>query len=119
MGFLLQALSVLGVTPQEGVTLVDESAKTLERGGLYVVVVVLLIGLIAIFVIKERQLQKHDDEKKQQIEDKDKQVKELHALVIGMVEKQTIVLTEANLNSRKIESHLERLMSHLERLTRP
>ena len=115
---MLYTLVLLGVTPEEGVTLVDSSAKTLERGGLYVVVVVLLLGLVMLFVIKERQIQRHDEEKKQHIDDKEKQVKDLHALVIQMVEKQTIVLTEANLNSRKIETHLERLMAHLERIAR-
>jgi len=116
--FLHAAMSALGVTPEEGVTLVDSSAKTLERGGLYVVVVVLLLGLVAIFIIKEQQIKQHAAEKKEQIEQKDKQVKDLHALIIQMVERQTQVLTEANLNSRKIEGLLERLMNHLEHVLR-
>lgn len=118
MAFLLAVLAFAGLTPEEGVNTVDAASKTLERGGLYVIVVVLLLGLVTIFVIKERQISRHEDEKKLQIADKEKQVKELHALIIQMVEKQTSVLTEANLNSRKIEGHLERLLAHLERLAR-
>lgn len=113
MDFLLSALATAGLSPEEGVTVVDHAAQTLERGGLYVIVVVLLIGLVAIFLIKEKQISRHEDEAKLHIADKEKQVKDLHALVIAMVEKQTIVLTEANLNSRKIESHLERLLAFL------
>lgn len=103
---------------EDPVGIVDNGAKALERGGLYAVVVVLLMALVAIFVIKERQIARHDAEKQKQIEDKEKQVRELHALVLGMVEKQTVVLTEANLNSKKIEAHLDRFTSAMERLMR-
>ena len=109
MDALLLTLAAAGVSPDEGINLVDKSAQTLERGGLYVVVVVLLAGLMTLFIIKERQLQRFEEEKKKQIEDKEKQVKDLHALIISMVEKQTAVLTEANLTARNIEKHLERL----------
>ena len=110
---ILATLAAAGLSPDEGVEAVDKAARTLERGGLYVIVVVLLVGLVAIFLIKEKQISRHEDEAKLHIADKEKQVKDLHALVIAMVEKQTSVLTEANLNSRKIESHLERLISFL------
>lgn len=109
MSLAIFLLALAGVSPEEGVTLVDASAKTLERGGLYVVVIVLLAGLIGIFVIKERQLQRFSDETKKQLDDKDAQVRELHGQIISMVEKQTAVLTEANLTARNIEKHLERL----------
>lgn len=118
MHLLLETMTVLGVSPEDGVSAVDAAARSLERGGMSVVVVVLLLGLVVLFVIKERQIQRHEEEKKQQIDDKEKQVKELHALLIQMVEKQTIVLTEANLNGRKIEAHLERLTGFMERLAR-
>jgi hypothetical protein len=61
------------------------------------------------FVIKERQFQKHAAEKQVQLDDKEAQVKALQGLLIVMVEKSTAALTEANMNGRKIEIHLERL----------
>lgn len=112
-------LALASASPvDDPVGVVDNGAKALERGGLYAVIVVLLLALVAIFVIKERQIARSDEEQRRRIEDKEKQVKELHALVLGMVEKQTVVLTEANLNARKIEAHLERFTAGMERLLR-
>ena len=45
----------------------------------------------------------------------DDRLSDLHTLIIQMVEKSTVVLTEANLINRKIEGHLGALTEYIKR----
>lgn len=94
-----------------GIGAAEESAHLLERTGLYGVIGFLGVALVIIFglFLREIALRRAADAQRR-TEDA-----ETTKMIIGMVEKQTIVLTEATVANKRNELLMQQVASRLQK----
>jgi peptidoglycan hydrolase CwlO-like protein len=88
----------------------EQIANMFNTYGAWGVVSVCIIGIMALWTIKERIVNKKDEEIKQVREDKEKALEALNERIVKMTEKQTEMLTENRIVNQNIEKLLNKFI---------
>lgn len=88
----------------------EHIANILNTYGAWGVAAICVIGIVAVWTVKEKRILQKDEEIRAIRKEKEKDLAELNERIIKMTEKQTEMLTENKMVNQSIEKLLNRFM---------